>query len=125
MVWAGALAASLRDAEGEGAWLYLVFLASSIVAASVSTAASFIWMALCGRGWNAEEAYRNTAARHESLPRRIDNRSVSQMVRDHRAHMAHLYDARDRELSSAEDVRCWTITHVTVPAAVMPGQTHG
>jgi hypothetical protein len=23
------------------------------------------------------------------------------MVRDHRAHMAHLYDARDRELSDA------------------------
>jgi hypothetical protein len=51
---------------------------------------------------NAEEAYRNTATHHESLLRhRADNRSVSQMVRDHRAHMARLYDVRDRELSEA------------------------
>jgi hypothetical protein len=50
---------------------------------------------------NAEEANRNTARHHESLPQRIDHRSVDQMVRDHRAHMARLYDARDRELSEA------------------------
>jgi hypothetical protein len=51
---------------------------------------------------NAEQAYCNTATHHESLLRhRADNRSVSQMVRDHRAHMARLYDARDRELSEA------------------------
>jgi hypothetical protein len=50
---------------------------------------------------NAEEAYRNTATHHESLPRRIDHRSVDQMVRDHRVHMARLYDACDRELTEA------------------------
>jgi hypothetical protein len=50
---------------------------------------------------NAEETYRNTATHHESLRRPIDHRSVDQMVRDHRAHMARLYDARDRELSEA------------------------
>jgi hypothetical protein len=56
LVWAGALAARLRHAEGEGAWLYLVFLAAAVVASSVTTVTSFIWMALSGRGWSAGEA---------------------------------------------------------------------
>jgi hypothetical protein len=50
---------------------------------------------------NAEEAYRNTATHHESLPRRIDHRSVDQMVRDHRAHMASIYAAYNYEMSEA------------------------
>ena len=35
----------------------------------------------------------------EAVPLRADGRSVSQMARDHRQHMAQLYDAHDRELS--------------------------
>ena len=52
-MWAGILAARLRDAEREGAWLYLAFLAGVIVTLSVNVSASFIWMALSGRGWTA------------------------------------------------------------------------
>lgn len=59
-VWTGALAARLRDAEGEGAWLYLVFLGGSIVALAVLTSVSFIWMALSGRGWTAGEGIAQT-----------------------------------------------------------------
>lgn len=55
-VWAGALAARLRHAEGEDAWLYLVFLGSAVVTAAVSTVTSFAWMTLSGRGWRAGEA---------------------------------------------------------------------
>jgi len=60
MTWAAALAARLRDAEGDGAWLYLVFLANGIIASAVSTAASFLWMALASRGWNAGEPMAQT-----------------------------------------------------------------
>ena len=59
-VWSGALAARLRDAEGEGAWLYLVFLGGSIIALAVLTSVSFIWMALSGRGWTAGEGIAQT-----------------------------------------------------------------
>ena len=60
MVWAGALAARLRHAEGEDAWLYLIFLGSAAVAASVSTITSFVWMTASGRGWRAGEAIAQT-----------------------------------------------------------------
>jgi hypothetical protein len=43
-VVAGVLAARLRDAEREGAWLYLAFLAGAIVTLSVNVSASFIWI---------------------------------------------------------------------------------
>jgi hypothetical protein len=39
-IWAGALAARLRDAEGEGAWLYLAFLAGVTVTLAVDVCAS-------------------------------------------------------------------------------------
>jgi hypothetical protein len=60
IVWTGALAARLRDAEGEGAWLYLVFLGGSTLALAVLTSVSFIWMALSGRGWTAGEGIAQT-----------------------------------------------------------------
>jgi hypothetical protein len=50
-IWAGALAARLRGAEGEGAWLYFAFLAAVSVSLAVDVCASFVWMALSGRGW--------------------------------------------------------------------------
>jgi len=59
-VWAGVLAARLRDAEREGAWLYLVFLAGVIVTLAIDVSASFMWMALSGRGWNAGDATAQT-----------------------------------------------------------------
>ena len=59
-IWAGVLAARLRDAEREGAWLYLAFLAGVIVTLSVNVSASFIWMALSGRGWTAGDATAQT-----------------------------------------------------------------
>ncbi len=59
-IWAGVLAARLRDAEREGAWLYLAFLAGVIVTLAVDVAASFIWMALSGRGWTAGDATAQT-----------------------------------------------------------------
>jgi hypothetical protein len=59
-VWAGVLAARLRDAEREGAWLYLAFLAGVIVTLAVDVSASFIWMALSGRGWTAGDATAQT-----------------------------------------------------------------
>jgi hypothetical protein len=55
-IWAGVPAARLRDAEREGAWLYLAFLAGVIVTLAVDVSASFIWMALSGRGWTAGDA---------------------------------------------------------------------
>jgi hypothetical protein len=55
IVWTGALAARLHDAEGEGAWLYMVFLGGSIMTLAVLTSVSFIWMALSNRGWTAGE----------------------------------------------------------------------
>jgi hypothetical protein len=60
MTWTGALAARLRDAEGEGAWLYLVFLATAVATSTISTAASFVWMTLSGRGWSAGDAITQT-----------------------------------------------------------------
>jgi len=42
IVWAGALAARLCDAEGEGAWLYLVFPAGVIITMAANISASFI-----------------------------------------------------------------------------------
>jgi len=60
IVWTGALAARLHAAEGEDAWLYLVFLGGSILALTVMTSASFIWMALCNRGWTAGEGIAQT-----------------------------------------------------------------
>jgi len=60
IVWTGALTARLREAEGDGAWLYLVFLGGSIVALAVLTSVSFIWMALSGRGWTAGEGIAQT-----------------------------------------------------------------
>jgi hypothetical protein len=59
-VWAGVLAARLRDAEGEGAWLYLAFLSAITVTLAVVVSASFIWMALSGRGWTSGEATAQT-----------------------------------------------------------------
>jgi hypothetical protein len=51
---------------------------------------------------NAEETYRSTATHRESLLRhRADNRSVSEMVCDHRAHMAAVYAAYDRDLTQS------------------------
>ena len=49
---------------------------------------------------NAEETYRSTT-HHENLPRHIDHRSVDQMVRDHRAHMAAVYATYDSDLTQA------------------------
>jgi hypothetical protein len=50
----------------------------------------------------AQQAYRNTATHHESpLRHRADNRSVSQMVRDHQANMAAVYAAYDRDLTES------------------------
>ena len=49
-----------------------------------------------------QDAYRNAATHHESLLRhRGDNRSVSQMVRDHQANMATVYAAYDRDLTES------------------------
>jgi hypothetical protein len=59
-VWAGALAARLRDAEGEGAWLYLTFLVGVSVTLAVDVCASFVWMALSGRGWTLGDATAQT-----------------------------------------------------------------
>ena len=55
-MWAGVLAARLRDAEGAGAWMYLALLAGVAVTLAVDVAASFIWMALSGRGWTSGDA---------------------------------------------------------------------
>jgi hypothetical protein len=60
LIWAGALAARLRDAEGQRAWLYLVFLAAASVTLAVDVSTSFVWMALSGRGWAAGEAIAQT-----------------------------------------------------------------
>jgi hypothetical protein len=60
IVWAGALAARLCDAEGEGAWLYLVFPAGVIITMAANVSASFIWIALSNRGWTAGEAIAQT-----------------------------------------------------------------
>jgi hypothetical protein len=59
-VWAGVLAARLRDAEGDGAWLYLAFLAGVTVTLAVDVCASFVWMALSGRGWTSGDATAQT-----------------------------------------------------------------
>jgi hypothetical protein len=50
----------LRDAEREGAWLYLAFLAGVIVTLAVDVSASFMWIALSGRGWTAGDATAQT-----------------------------------------------------------------
>jgi hypothetical protein len=55
-LWAGALAAKLRQAEGEAAWLYLTFLSGVIVTIAVNVCASFVSMALSGRGWAMGDA---------------------------------------------------------------------
>jgi len=60
MTWSGALAARLRDAEGDGAWLYLVFLATATLTSTISTAASFVWMTFSSRGWNAGDPIAQT-----------------------------------------------------------------
>jgi hypothetical protein len=59
-VWAGALAARLREAEGAGAWLYLTFLAGVTLTLAVDVSASFIWMTLSGRGWTLGDATAQT-----------------------------------------------------------------
>jgi hypothetical protein len=51
-----------------------------------------------------ENAWRGSASTaheegSEAVPLRADGRSVSQITRDHRQHMAQLYDEHDRELS--------------------------
>jgi hypothetical protein len=52
--------------------------------------------------YETQEAYRNTATHHKSLLRhRADNRSVSQMVRDHQTNMAAVYAAYDRDLTES------------------------
>jgi hypothetical protein len=56
IVWAGVVAARLRDAEGGGAWLYLAFLAGVTLTLAIDVSVSFIWMALSGRGWTSGEA---------------------------------------------------------------------
>jgi hypothetical protein len=50
-IWAGPLAARLRAAEGEAAWLYLTFVTGTAVTLAVDVCASFMFMALSGRGW--------------------------------------------------------------------------
>jgi hypothetical protein len=60
LTWTGALAGRLRDAEGSGAWLYLVFLGGGVAYATIATAVSFIWMALAARGWSAGEGLAQT-----------------------------------------------------------------
>ena len=55
-VWAGAVAMRLRDAEGEGAWLYLTFLSGVTVTFAVDVGASFVFMALSDRGWMLGDA---------------------------------------------------------------------
>ena len=40
----------------EGAWLHLAFLAGVIVTLAVDVSASFIWMAMSGRGWTSGDA---------------------------------------------------------------------
>jgi hypothetical protein len=59
-LWAGALAAKLREAEGEAAWLYLTFLSGVIVTLAVNVCASFVFMALSGRGWALSDASAQT-----------------------------------------------------------------
>ena len=54
------LGASATDIVREAAWLYLAFLAGAIVTLSVNVSASFIWMALSGRGWTAGDATSQT-----------------------------------------------------------------
>jgi hypothetical protein len=60
LTWTGALAGRLRDAEGPGAWLYLVFLGGGIGYSTIATSVSFIWMALAARGWSAGEGVAQT-----------------------------------------------------------------
>jgi len=55
-LWAGALAAKLREAEGEAAWLYLTFLSGVVITIAVNVCASFLSMALSGRGWAMGDA---------------------------------------------------------------------
>jgi hypothetical protein len=55
-VWAGALAARLRAAEGEAAWLYLTFITGTAVTLAVDVCAAFMFMALSGRGWSLGDA---------------------------------------------------------------------
>ena len=55
-VWAGPLAARLRAAEGEAAWLYLTFVTGTAVTLAVDVCASFMFMALSGRGWSLGDA---------------------------------------------------------------------
>jgi hypothetical protein len=59
-VWAGALAPRLRTAEGETAWLYLTFITGVAVTLAVDVCASFMWMALSGRGWSLGDAAAQT-----------------------------------------------------------------
>jgi hypothetical protein len=59
-LWAGALAARLREAEGEAAWLYLTFLSGAIVTLAMDVCASFMFMALSGRGWALGDASAQT-----------------------------------------------------------------
>jgi hypothetical protein len=61
-IWAGALAARLREAEGDAAWLHLTFLYGVIVTIAVDVCASFVFMALAGRGWALGDASAQTLA---------------------------------------------------------------
>jgi hypothetical protein len=97
---------ALKDVEYENAWRGLNATCPSCSSGEADDGSEC--ETCCGEGIlnpsfeaNAEEAYRNTATHHESLPRRIDHRSVDQMVRDHRAHMASIYAAYNYEMSEA------------------------
>jgi hypothetical protein len=59
-VWTGALAPRLRGAEGEAAWLYLTFITGVAVTLAVDVCASFMLMALSGRGWSLGDATAQT-----------------------------------------------------------------
>jgi hypothetical protein len=50
-----------------------------------------------------ESAERNAETHHEGLGRnrRVDHRTVAQMMRDHQNKMADIYDKFDHELSEA------------------------
>jgi hypothetical protein len=97
---------ALKDVEYENAWrgpnATCPFCQGSGEADDGSECETCRGEGVVNASYETQEAYRNTATHHESLLRhRADNRSVSQMVRDHQANMAAVYAAYDRDLTES------------------------